>query len=923
MTAAWRAFALPDVSEQSIRGGLLSNGVDSEEVLHVAATASLASAMRRQDLAAISIKDLIDIVVWSGMPGDQAIPIENYPVPLRASSGELNEFRQKRKIWSAELAGRNLRLGILADLRIRRHLDASSDRNAAGVLRRAVPDLRKSIQSLAASGFRPEHVDASEILTQVAAGAWSEIEGALPELFNLREDLWVEVGPLGAHSSPWALDRWNRIERALKHLGCFGESGLKIVYHGFYFFTPPQWAWFHLLRSTENVDQYFVVHDDGRSRVFETWRRFFVQRWEMPVPEQCEGQTRDSAARLLVDSLEGRAVTFPSALNSPKLVEYRTTTEFVASWRFDHAESTRANSESTRLFAANAQEIERLVRRFGFESETESVDLAELPIGQFLLSLHACIESRPANRYRLTLSEERLIDMASSGLLDSGGWESCPSLHIGALRRAMPFFEGLEAITDWAERARVLDRLVRAEVSAFGERVEGVSDQERIHTAASNPLRLVPWCDLSIIEARVVLQTVLKIAEIVEEVVSSERKDPEKYLGWIRRQLALGMKKLPLEVRSEIEAKLKGVGFAIEGELDVEGVIDVVHMLLGRQADFGLDGESEGDGSAVGDLRNIDEFGFIASNSDVHIANLSDTAFPARVSTINWPFGSHCLDGSSAAPSVSKEILRVRSETASLSDLYLFWLALDGVQPNASLTFSWISEFGSERRNASPLVMLLAKMSAASDVLNNAIGGLSILNGQSLAPLPPIRDALRVRHWNRNDHELELAVSLLPVIAASSVLVCPRRFAIQWALGPSHSFQARHHQIMLFGNLQGALVKNRNWGLSDWQAQRVTKDLWRQFTRGQRMSSFYKRRVVPLTASARWQWIYTLGGGKDKADPLSKAYQATGTSELLSPDWFISGDGLIPDFSHDSHLHKGKICESCPVRPHCAISQVD
>ena len=545
MTGVWRALCFPSVMAADLRVGFAQNGFEWDASAHVSATGSLAESIRSTNAPAISISNLIDLVVWAGMPSEQGKEISDFPSGQLTRVGAHNDYRTALSAWASELLGRRLRLGLRVDLRIRRYLDSSAvDASAAAVLRRSIRSFRRSVQSLIAADFRPEDFDRSETIVRVALDTWAHLETEVSELTAFRRDLWMHPTEFTSQRTAESQQLKARIDEALDQVFGRSEGRRVIAYHGFYFFTPQQWSLFQLLRAHPDVDQVFIVHDDGEGREYETWRRFFLERWNMPPLEYPAGRQPTQGAAALRSALEGRRVD-PALLNGKvQLVGYRNPTEFARSWAEDRARSAAIGSDPTRLFAADAGEVDRIVRRLDAGSSDGPVDLADLPVGRFLLALHACVEVVPPAGYRLVLSDDRLIDMAASGFLDAGRSSLDPSECVPAFRRAMPFFDGCQEISEWEERAVSLERLVIDEVASLGARDSALSDADRMEFAVGNPLRLVPWCDISDSDARTLLLAVRKIREIAERVVAIEAQTPDRYLGWIRSQLQRGMQNL-------------------------------------------------------------------------------------------------------------------------------------------------------------------------------------------------------------------------------------------------------------------------------------------------------------------------------------------------------------------------------------------
>ena len=73
---------------------------------------------------------------------------------------------------------------------------------------------------------------------------------------------------------------------------------------------------------------------------------------------------------------------------------------------------------------------------------------------------------------------------------------------------------------------------------------------------------------------------------------------------------------------------------------------------------------------------------------------MAEDAFPTAAQPVGWPFTLDDLRASTddAVEPVTAGLLETRAQTAGLSDLYLFWLALDGVGPEGTVTVSWVSD---------------------------------------------------------------------------------------------------------------------------------------------------------------------------------------------------------------------------------------
>jgi hypothetical protein len=930
----WISIGLPSVDTASQQIGFEAIGWTWSQVGHITATDYLARAFRKSGTPAISLVELIDVIVWDALPGDRRIPIASYPSMLGAqppangwAACDRDPIATELSSWRRDIMNKRASLALRIDNALRSHLqDQAADRESARVLRQSVSDLRQAIMFLIQSNFYPSDFAQDEPMLRVATDAWQFLEARIPEIVNIRSDIWTSPTDLATLPNAHSVGLKRRIDMALDRV--FGNSNgpRRLAYHGFYFFTPVQWAFFNLLREHPQVHQCFVIHDDGRGRAFESWRHFFVERWFMPPVLHLGDGRPTERAQALEHALTGRHV---KALDesSVRMMLCKNSAEFVRAWSNQKSRSVTEGLPRPLLFAPGHQEVNRIVERMGHGVADKNVNLADLPVGQFLLALHDCVEFDGSGNYELTLSAERLRDMASSGFLDGDSFEPSPSMHGDAIARALPFFDGIREIDTWCERAEALERLLISEVALLGQRRLGLSDIERMANAANNELRLAPWCDLSADEARAIRHAILRIRDLVHEIIKEEQRRPEKYLEWLRRRLARAMANLTPTEREEIEAKLKDVGFSLEEDLELETLTEIIEMILFRETDLGNERNDAGldEGRAASDIRALDALGFQKAESDVHIGNLADTNFPSSETALRWPFDSRHLRLSDDRL-LSLEILNTREDTVALGDLYLFWLALDGVHDDRNLTLSWISETSREIHNPSPLLTLISKPTVNRAVnIPKVTGGLEYLSANASRPpdIPIFR--LDAHSWDSetNADVLALAAQNVPSIPGSAALACPRRFAIQWALGPSAAYQSSHQHAMLFGNLQGVLHRrNRFLDVGTDRSRyirRLTKDLWRQLTPGQRKSSFFERRIQDLGQSAHWKWIFTLGGsrGERNVGPTDRAYQlALSDGRASAVDLIGAAIGMtLPPAGDDVDY---KICNMCPVAPRCA-----
>jgi hypothetical protein len=368
---------------------------------------------------------------------------------------------------------------------------------------------------------------------------------------------------------------------------------------------------------------------------------------------------------------------------------------------------------------------------------------------------------------------------------------------------------------------------------------------------------------------------------------------------------------------------LRGLGSSSDNHIHVVGLVDIVQILLGQGADF--DAAEVGDEALDEDLdlrrvlplRGLDALGFERSRADIHIANLADGAFPSVVPAVGWPFSRGDLVGGGALE-VSRRVLSARSEFAALSDLYLLALVVDGVEEGHRATLSWIAEMAGESRSLSGMVSLLASPDRRRfEAVAERVGGLAVesatLGGgtEQATAQPMARDA------SVSDQDIIRVRDALPREAVASTAACPRRFALQWMLGPTPAFQPDYLQAMLCGNADGALA--RLPGVDLGEARALAADMWRQFSTGERLSSFVNQRIIPTgRGGAAPEWRFTLAGSKDATDKLGLAYRVA--AGLLGPSWpgIVAPSDPVPLPLAPKDDKASDICKYCPVQSRCA-----
>lgn len=920
MKNVWRAIALPSVRKKDIEIALNSSNLDWQSIGHIAATSSLSKSLRGTSCNAHNVGQLIEMLVFSSMPKPYLLNLTDFP-DAKLMSQNCEEYENQESNWRAIVSGRQMKIGLEFNQIFRDFLSESGlNGEIRNILRREKKSIRQGIQTLLAGGFNSGNIqdetpnNSANPITSAVKEAWEYLDANFAPINVYRDFLWINEDEYISQETPRS--------RAVKKILlttleiAFGKTNGRrtLIHHGFYFYTPPQWALFQLMRNTEGIDQIFIIHDDGFNPAFETWRKFFKTDWRMPEIEYLNSKSEVTyQATAFSEILTGGSPSFGKLSKEISVLKCRTPADFTRHWILA---KELGGDRKPQLFAALPEEVERFVE-LEFDSGVISAsNLAYLPVGVFLLGIHRSIDMSNIDDIQISIKGPTLIDIASTNFIETGIDDS---ILVQTLNKVLPYFSDCVSPHDWRARLKMLKEDVFPTMNAMGAKKEEDSDVDRITKLVGNPLRLAIWIDLSEKELKY-LEIFLNLTiDLIEQIANSQSRNLKSYLDFIGSKLEAGLRNENARIQKEILNKISGFSIGTSNKYDIDGLIEVVEILLGQQAEFSGIGEDILNFTAK-PLRALDSLGLIRSGGDVLVANLSDGAFPSKHQSLPWPFNLDLLTGNYEV--ISREILRARGDYSTLSDLYLLWLALDGVEDGSKIILSWIAELPTEVRELSSLIKLILQPERLTRPVGVNVGGLEVLNTSGNLNVDATRVAGVPYKVIETKPPIQIAADLINPIALSSSLICDRRFAIQWAVGPSPGFQSEHIHRMLYGNFQTILFEK--YKLAWEESEDFREKLWIFMSPGQRASSFAKRRIKKTGAAIAW--IFTLSGSKGSSKSRGKssvfdlAYQiALGINPPPSATELMDTQArFLPEGAMEY-----KICNMCPVKPRCghAVTQ--
>lgn len=908
---------MESVRQPEIERALKARGLSWNGVAHVCATNSLSRGIMDTHAIGVSITKLIDLIL-APIDNHHSVSLDLFPSAARFTQSR-QQYRSEVEAWDRAVNARLITQRVAFDDAVYGYyLDAKENKHILKSLYDSRSVFAGTVYSLNASGVDPFEITPNSPMSTLATEVWRHLEEVIPSLSHVRKNLWIDLDTEYIQQrTPEAVRLRESIHRALKHVFGAVIGPRTIVHHGFYFYTPVQWALFQLLDATPGIRQIFVTHDNADSPVFEIWRKFFQEKWGFPAAEVFTSEEPiKKGALALFDALKGAPVNAESLQNRVKLLECRNAPEFVVHVDY-HAKLATMDAESATveipmLYAADSKTVNRLFDRLSGGAASGQVNLAKLPIGSFLLRVHECIRVNRLDKVEYSLRPDAYRDIIASGYLLIDG-KSTESL-LPAVRRALPYFQRCTSLETWIARAQKLEELVRGVVYRGITQVHNqrTNRLEQIHTKAANPLVLLEWLDISVEEAKLIHKSLVVLHSLLRSIASTERVSLRDYFRTIIPHLQQGMKALDATDRTIIEEKIQGMTYSPTEEVYVVSLTDLVAMLVGRSVEFDSLGESVNEEMRFRPIRSLDVLGFKETSYALHIANLYDGVFPTRVRTIGWPFSA--TDLTEALTLSAQQLLELGEQCTPMGDIYLLWLALNGSE--SDVTLSWMNELSGEHLNKSTLVELLARpqLPAKMQTVVRKIGGIAIepstrpSYGQPLftGPVHAPLDQTVVQRAQQGLQSLHRHV-----LSANDV--CERRMVLQWILGVSPAYRAGHLQSMLYGNISGIGHRTRRW------ETRTLHEIGVMYTTGQRRSAEASASVKPAGPTAHDSIVYTISGRREGTDRLSLGYRRAKGDTLGIPT-INSTPSFLPAKSEGV---TSKICEYCPVRNACAVADYD
>ena len=215
---------------------------------------------------------------------------------------------------------------------------------------------------------------------------------------------------------------------------------------------------------------------------------------------------------------------------------------------------------------------------------------------------------------------------------------------------------------------------------------------------------------------------------------------------------------------------------------------------------------------------------------------------------------------------------------------------------------------------------MLLELDTASKAIREASGGLSVSKPSALGMEGNLFEPPEIA-----SEEVEPNLDAFSLLQLSAAAFCEKRFALQWAMSDSPSFQVKHLQDMLYGNMVGYLCRAFNY--SESKALEICNDFWPHLPESIKVSSMQKRVIKRSGISADMSWIYSLGGIRKNPGNLNTAWgRKNAAYQTLIGGKFSDEanrlthwvDAIIPGGPFESAKERRQLCNICPVSKVCS-----
>lgn len=571
---------------------------------------------------------------------------------------------------------------------IRGELEKASDKKEINRLTgcmRNIGSMHSSITLLEQAEVAPEDLDTdNDRNLELFVDAWSYLRENEPSIKRFHSIM----------NSLTTKERWNSVFRSAYKTNTSFDMYGKIVFFGFYYFTPQQERVMKFLEKAGYELLFLIPYDDRYPFVHEIWSQTYSV--EKGYPDKSKWHVEPaSKADVYGELFEGKEhVQLPNQLN---IKEYASVMEFV-----DDIKKVKKSGIS--VYSSDFKAANKILKDY-YPDEYGERKILSYPIGQFISTLNQMWDE---TRQTITLDEDSLIDCFSSGWLSLNGVSG--RQYLKDLTYVLPFFTGSHTIKEWEDRIEQLKTIEEDIIKPFLVDLDPEESVSRWQEAIGNPLANFSMFAVETDKLDIILSLIKQLLEMAKKLFGAN-----KAVRVSEHILKLDHILKQYEVSNELYAEERQIVGDIFEKLGSTSDFDAKCAPTDIARALGIfmsgrfdDGEIQTNRIGMVYPMFFIDAACVKNKSKVHICMCDVNAMPGGNKEYVWPLTTKIVKKcyEKTKNSLIINIMDIMESTA-LCNRYFMYNALK----NKEVTISWISNINDKLLAPSPYIKLICDAS--------------------------------------------------------------------------------------------------------------------------------------------------------------------------------------------------------------------
>lgn len=559
-----------------------------------------------------------------------------------------------------------------------------------------------------------------------------------------------------------------QISRLLSLWNQDNKGSRRVVFDGFYFFTPIQERIIRFIIEAGYEPIFIFPYRKEHPLANQIWDELYSERYGYQSKDQWTFIRSDSGNDF-GELLEGR----PTEMASCNLREYHNVMGMV--------DDLRKIKGRMNMYSPNANDANSILQDF-FPERYGLKKLSSYPIGAFIRTLHHMWDE---DSQSLFLDEQLLMDSFVSGWISYNGISS--DMAISDLEKVLPFFKGCSTIDDWRNRSQLLNTIHNSIMARFEPQSEDPVEKRWLRIL-DDPLGNFGVFDVERHRVELIIGLIGNLIDCARFLFGEGegRSFNDHFSRLLRILKDNGIKEgqqQELTLAAEYIRSLSNRDYP--EKYNPSDLINAIIAFLDNEAPVNEDGDSM---EWVRPLYDIE-----GNDGPVHICLGDHLSLPGKSKGYVWPLTDELMDSISSRQAEKDEHPLIDNTIFitvcnPVANRYLVYSAFD----SGSVTLSWISEDNGKKLAPSPYISLISKMC-----------------GKGVTPFKPYRGTTkRIEDIPAGEELVEPFIipadHNIPEVNMDTSL-CPRRYLYGYVLDDRPSFDSEFHYGFAIGGLISAL----------------------------------------------------------------------------------------------------------------------